>query len=129
VINKLRDKYLTVNTHHLVSKKRNSIEFRLLEGTKDASVAVPWVSLILNFVQTASSIAVPEDYRWLERDEVFKMFLTTEGRGWMERRTRQNRPKKSSRFWLVRDSAAEKYSDERVFFGRTSSFIESPGDT
>ena len=116
-VNKLKDKYLTLNTHHLVSRKRNSIEFRILEGTKDSSLAVSWISLVLNFVRGASATPIPDDYRWLEWDEVLDMFLSQEDRLWLLRRIAHNRPSRSSRFWMARDRMLYGPSESNPFFG------------
>lgn len=129
VVDKLKDKYLTLNTHHLTARKRNSIEFRLLEGTKDSSVAVPWVSLLLNFVRKSSSMAIPENYRWLERSEVADMFLAAADMDWLTRRINQNRPSSASKFWAARDSALSVQADSGTFFGRTAPFIVASRDT
>lgn len=128
-VNKLRDKYLTLNTHHLVSRKRNSIEFRLLEGTKEASVAMPWINLLINFVRGASSYSIPDDYTWLERNDVLEMFLTRDDALWLRGRIGQNRPANSSRFWIARDLALSDSSGREAFFGQTVPFIDPLEDT
>jgi len=116
-VSKLREKYLSLNTHHLVARKRNSIEFRLLEGTKDSSLASSWVGFVLNFVRRASSAGTPWNYRWASPGE----FADLVGQGphmeWIEGRIRQNSRSNSLRFWRARAEA------EDLIFGRTSAFI------
>lgn len=122
-VSKLRDKYLSLNTHHLVARKRNSIEFRLLEGTKDSSLASSWVEFILNFVRRSSSAGIPENYRWCSAEEFAELVGEGPHMEWIRSRIGDNSRLNSLRFWRARAEA------EGRLFGRTSPFIASLLDT
>jgi hypothetical protein len=121
-VSKLREKYLSLNAHHLVARKRNSIEFRVLEGTKDSSLVSSWVGFVLNFVRRASAAGAPENYRWASPEE----FIGLVGHGphmdWIGGRIGDNSPSNSLRFWRVRAEA------EGFVFGRRPAFIGGQQD-
>jgi len=101
-VNKLKEKYLSLNTHHLVARKRNSIEFRILEGTKDSRLALSWVDFVLNFVDKASRLPIPDDYRWLSLEEVLELIDDPTSAAWLVGRMEKNMSASSSRFWSSR---------------------------
>lgn len=70
LIKKMSDKYLTTNSFHFFNKKRNSIEFRLAEGTKNSEFASNWIALIFCFLDACKESGIPEDYRWLDANQV-----------------------------------------------------------
>lgn len=122
-VSKLRDKYLSLNTHHLVARKRYSIEFRLLEGTKDPSLTSSWVGFVLNFVRRASAEAVPDDYRWVSFDRFTSLVGSDHHMRWIEGRIAANFHGDSLRFWrAVRASG-------KCIFGRTPPLIAALVDT
>lgn len=71
VISKLSDKYLTLNTYHLFNKRRFTLEFRIGEGTKDEIFVKNWLSIVFKFIDAAKKRQPPEDFKWLNHDDVF----------------------------------------------------------
>lgn len=71
VVSKLSNKYLTLNTFHLFHKRRKTIEFRLAEGTTDFNFVKNWISIIDKFLNSAINSSPPENYLWLDPDQVF----------------------------------------------------------
>lgn len=71
VVSKLSDKYLSLNTYHLFNKNRNTIEFRLGEGTKDLLFVNNWIDLIYCFLESSTNNYSPKDYKWLDCEDVF----------------------------------------------------------
>lgn len=119
-VTKLREKYLSVNTTHLVARKRNSIEFRILEGTKDPSLAGDWIRFVLNFVRNAAAAGMPGDYRWVSFDETRSLVDSHARSEWLRGRILQNAHDAPSRFWRSR-SRGEVFSPRGGnVFGRTS---------
>jgi hypothetical protein len=116
-VSKLRDKYLSLNTHHLVARKRNSIEFRVLEGTKDSSLVSSWVDFVLNFVRRASSVGPPDNYRWASVEEFAGLVGDGPHKEWIRGRIGENSLSNSLRFWSARMEA------EGLVFGRRFSVI------
>lgn len=112
VVSKLRDKYLSINTHHLVARKRNSIEFRLLEGTKDSCLAASWVAFVLNFVRRSSSAAVPQNYRWASAEEFAELVGFGPHLEWIRSRARLNCRTNSLRFWAARSESEVSFLDK-----------------
>lgn len=122
-VSKLREKYLTLNTTHLVARKRNSIEFRILEGTKDSVLAVNWVRFLLNFVGKAAAAGIPKDYRWVSFEEVRSLVDSDALSRWIGGRILQNARFENSRFWAARfDREIRRLMDCGVF-GRISSCV------
>jgi hypothetical protein len=115
-VSKLRDKYLSLNTHHLVERKRNSVEFRILEGTKDSSLASSWIGFVLNFVRRASARPAPENYRWVDLDGLRSLVDSDAHMGWIESRIGENFHGDPGRFW-------------GAIFGRTPPYISTLVDT
>jgi len=72
VISKLSDKYLSLNTYHLINKNRNTIEFRLGEGTKDVLFVNNWIDLINCFLESSTKHRPPKDYKLLDCESVFE---------------------------------------------------------
>lgn len=75
-------KYYTMNTFHLVNKKRRTIEFRIMDSEccLDSWMTKNWIRILLHFVERAISRGIPADYQrgnqwsgycWLDPDEVF----------------------------------------------------------
>lgn len=122
-VSKLRDKYLSLNTYHLVARKRNSIEFRLLEGTKDSSLAFSWVSFLLNFVRRSAAEDIPKDYRWVSSDRFSSLVGSEEHMSWINSRISSNCFEENLRFWRAI------HEHDPCLFGRRTSFIGSLGDT
>lgn len=119
VVDKLRDKYLSANTHHLVARKRRSVEFRIMEGTKDSGAACNWVRFLLNFVRRAAAAGPPEDYRWVGLPEVESLVQSGGLFLWLAGRIERNASSAASRFWASRVGG----------FGETPSFIGPRRDT
>jgi hypothetical protein len=76
-------KYYSVNTLHLVNRKRNTIEFRIMdnEACLNPRSARNWTALILYFVERAISVGAPKSYVsgdpwsgycWLDPRSVFE---------------------------------------------------------
>lgn len=130
IIGKLSDKYLTANSFHFFNKKRSSLEFRLCEGTKDPSVALNWIDVILNFVDRAIHKGLPEDYRWMTVKEIFD-FLDFDSvnkiclKKWLAERLLKNMDFSDYFRAHVFKDYAEIY---RSTFGQTPSFIVSGRD-
>lgn len=122
-VSKLRDKYLTLNTHHLVARKRNSIEFRILEGTKDSSLCESWVGFVLNFVSRAAAAGMPEDYRWVGLEEVEELVESESCSAWLRDRILENSSDSPSRFWRARADREMSRLRASGVFGRTNSFF------
>lgn len=76
---KMSDKYLTMNTFHMFNKRRNSVEFRLLEATKDFSLVKNWVDLIFHFVDRCMESEPPKDYSWSDPELFFEFMNFGEG--------------------------------------------------
>ena len=104
LVNKLKDKYLTLNTHHLVAKKRNSIEIRILEGTKDPELCASWVRLVLDFVRKSSAAGLPPDYTWSSLGHLEDLLDSDACSSWLRRRILENSAVSQSRFWRARSS-------------------------
>lgn len=102
IIDKLSDKYLTVNTFHLVAQRRNTIEFRLAESTLDLEFIVNWISLLIHFVNEAIGKKTPENLSWLDFNESID-FLNLEKvpnlKKWFFERLSQNIGKSDSCWW------------------------------
>ncbi len=66
-------KYHSINTYHLFSGERTSIEFRIGEGKlcKDAFGAKNWIRLLIHFLEVAKEKS-PKNLYWLDVDEVFE---------------------------------------------------------
>lgn len=122
-VGKLRDKYLTLNTHHLVARKRDSIEFRIMEGTVDPELAGPWIGFLLNFVGKASAAPMPDDYRWVSIGELDRLVESEDFSRWIRARILENSEGERSRFWRARLAAELPRLGGRPFFGRTASFL------
>ena len=69
VIESLGEKYLTLNTYHLMARRRNTIEFRLAESTLDVEFFQNWISLLIHFINLAKEKELPEDFCWLDFNE------------------------------------------------------------
>lgn len=122
-VSKMSDKYLTLNTHHMVARKRSSIEFRMLEGTKNASLVRSWVEFVLNFVRRASAAGAPDDYRWVEAADVHRLIGSESCSRWLERRTMENLLDAPAGFWRARsDFEADRRRPPEVF-GRTDASV------
>lgn len=111
-VSKLRDKYLSINTHHLVARKRNSIEFRLLEGTKDSLLAASWVAFVLNFVRRSAAAGIPRDYRWASSGEFADLVGAGPHMEWIKSRMGCNSRSNSLRFWHARTESEGFFLDE-----------------
>lgn len=128
-VGKLSEKYLTLNTHHLVARKRKSIEFRILEGTKDSELVGEWIRFVLNFVGRARLAGMPNDYRWISESEVGRLIESDRCSGWLHERILENATEDSSRFWLARHEHEMGLPARPVIFGRTApSFIGAQRD-
>lgn len=59
-----RTKYNTINTYHMNKGRRQTIEFRIMEGTActDPTLAENWIKLLLHFVDRAKSQDPPGPY-------------------------------------------------------------------
>jgi hypothetical protein len=75
---KLKDKYLTMNTFHMFHRRRNSLEFRILEGTKDFRLVENWINLIFHFVDRCRLSPPPESYVWSDPEDFFKFMEFSE---------------------------------------------------
>lgn len=117
-VSKLSEKYLTLNTHHMVARKRSSIEFRILEGTKDSSLVREWVNFVLNFVSRSREAGMPEDYRWVSRDEVCDLVESEESVRWLLKRTMENILDAPDGFWRSRAAFEAEFLSESSIFGR-----------
>jgi hypothetical protein len=117
-VSKLREKYLSLNTYHLVERRRNSIEFRILEGTKDSHLASSWIGFVLNFVRQSAARPIPENYRWVELSDFESLIASDFYMDWILGRIAENWGGDSSHFWR---SVADA---EGVVFGRMPSFID-----
>lgn len=120
LVNKLKDKYLTLNTHHLMARKRNSIEFRILEGTKDSFLCSSWVLFVLNFVKKSSVAGLPSDYTWLSLEHVESLLDSGACSAWLRQRILENSAGSHSRFWRVRSDRELQRLPAGANFGRTS---------
>lgn len=71
VVTKLSDKYLSLNTFHLVNRRRQTIEFRIAEGTTDSNFISNWIELISIFIDKSISNGLPSNYCWLDHVDFF----------------------------------------------------------
>jgi hypothetical protein len=105
---KLSDKYLTMNTFHMFNRRRSSVEFRLLEATKDFSLVEKWVKIIHSFVDSCKKNAPPENYTWADPEDFFSFVsMDDDLKVWMLERLISNSPKKPSFFASENSSASE----------------------
>lgn len=118
-VSKLQDKYLTLNTHHLVGRKRNSIEFRVLEGTKDSGLCGSWVGFVLDFVRASVAAGLPDDYRWVSLEEVERFVSSPPSAAWLRARVLENSCESPSRFWRTRSDFEMSRLVASGIFGRT----------
>ena len=67
------EKYTSVNTYHLWSGERNTIEFRIGEHTlcKNSFFAKNWTRLLIHFLETAKG-RPPDNLTWLDVKDVFE---------------------------------------------------------
>lgn len=79
VVNKLFDKYLSINTYHLLKNNRPTIEFRLAENTActDSNFAKKWIIFLENFISKSIKKGIPDNLKWLDFFEVIE-FLDIE---------------------------------------------------
>lgn len=124
MISRLSNKYFSLNTHHMFFGKRNSIEFRLMEGTKNSFDIQMWVRLILRFVESTSHLKRPNDLKWIDLDEVCKIISAPDLEDWLRLRIALNSKDESSSFFW-KDRLIREYSDSSllVSFGQSSSII------
>jgi len=73
LVSRLGNKYLSLNTFHMVEGRRKSIEFRIGEAADNLCFAESWVALVLRFVDASVSMNPPKDYRWIEPEEFFEI--------------------------------------------------------
>jgi hypothetical protein len=85
LINKVGEvKYFSMNTNQLKDGKRNTIEFRIIEGEgcKNPYLIKNWLRLLLHFVEITSNMQMPPPYKsndqwssllWLDTRDVFKL--------------------------------------------------------
>jgi len=100
IFSKLSDKYLTLNTFHMFNKRRNTIEFRLGEGTKNPEFATNWVKVLFCFLNSCNTNPCPADYTWLEPKKVFEFLnLPDELRNWFLCRLVKNCGESTSSYW------------------------------
>lgn len=66
-------KYGSVNTFHLHSRERNTLEFRIGEHTlcKNSFFVKNWVRLLIHFLETAKN-KTPDSLAWLDVKDVFE---------------------------------------------------------
>jgi len=127
-VSKLRDKYLTLNTNHMVSRKRKSIEFRLMEGTLDFSLVRLWVEFLFCFVESAAARGMPNDYCWLDPGEVVNLLGSEYALPWMRPRVVKNLFDAPTPFWLERARIEYRKYLRMGFFGENRSFIGVAGN-
>lgn len=76
-------KYYSANLYHIYRKKRQSVEFRIMDHTacKDALCVKNWTRLLLHFVERCIERGMPDDYeegnswsgyQWLDPVQVFE---------------------------------------------------------
>ena len=72
-IDKLSNKYLSLNTNHLKKNFRPTIEFRTAENSAclDSNFAKNWILFLDNFISKSISKGLPESLAWLDPKEVF----------------------------------------------------------
>lgn len=129
LVDKLKEKYLSLNTYHLAARKRQSIEFRMLEGTKDSCLASNWIRFVINFVRRTSELELPSDYKWISPSEVEFIVGSSELFSWLRGRVFANASRSKSRFWNARFMKEFNGFQTQPVFGQTGSFIGIGGDT
>jgi hypothetical protein len=72
LVRRLGNKYLSLNTFHMVEGRRKSVEFRLGEAADNADFVENWISLVLRFVDASVSSLPPDDYGWLDPEDIFE---------------------------------------------------------
>lgn len=73
LINKLSDKYFSINTFHLNKNIRPTIEFRLAEHTAclNSDLASNWILFLDNFLNRAVYSGIPDSLCWLDPKDFF----------------------------------------------------------
>lgn len=125
-VSKLQDKYLTLNTHHLVGRKRNSIEFRILEGTKDSRLCRSWLEFVLGFVRGSVAAGIPNEYTWVSLEDVERLVASPSSTEWLRSRILENSPSPNSRFWRARSEFEMSRLAAAGIFGRTERRVIEP---
>eukprot|EP00466_Bigelowiella_natans_P019091 jgi/Bigna1/59573/fgenesh1_kg.5_\ len=70
-------RYFKLNLQNLVSKKRNTLEFRAHEGTVDAETAKNWVRFLIAFVEMSIQSPMPKPFSdKANKKDVFHNLLT-----------------------------------------------------
>lgn len=124
MISRLSNKYFSLNTHHMFLGKRNSIEFRLMEGTKSSLDVQMWVRLILQFVESTSHLDHPNDLRWIDLEDVCRIINKPDLENWLRLRIALNSQEGSSSFFWKDRLIREYYeSFSSLSFGQSSSII------
>lgn len=132
LVERMSDKYLSANSFHLFKSKRRSLEFRLLEGTKDSALVENWILILMRFVSRSLDVGLPDDFKWLEIREFFDFmdFGSCENPdliNWFFSRIFSNLHGSDS--GIFSDQARHHALDEYLeVFGQTHSFIEQLRD-
>jgi hypothetical protein len=108
-----KNKYYTINTYHLAAGRRQTIEFRIIEGEgcTDPYLVKNWVRLLIHFVERALGSPWPRQYSagdpwsglcWLDPIDVMKFlgfdgsYVLSQGmeqtRNWFLARLKTNAP-------------------------------------
>lgn len=66
-------KYYTINTYHMNKRKRNTIEFRILEdrGCLDVNLFTNWILFLNNFINRSLKFGIPKKY---QKDNYYTSF-------------------------------------------------------
>lgn len=67
-------KYNSINCIHYFEKKRNTIEFRIMDNRccLDSFYSKNWIKIILHFINRALHFGKPDNYSWLDPKEAFE---------------------------------------------------------
>lgn len=73
LIEKLSDKYFSINVFHLRKNIRPTIEFRMADHSAclDSDFAVNWILFLDNFIDKAINSKKPDSLTWLDPKDVF----------------------------------------------------------
>jgi hypothetical protein len=74
IVDKLSNKYLSINTYHLVKNRRPTIEFRIADNAAclDSYFAKNWILFLDNFISKAVLKGLPDSLSWLDPKDFFE---------------------------------------------------------
>jgi hypothetical protein len=93
IIEKLGNKYFSLNCYHLIKGNRPTIEFRIAgsDACLDKSYVENWIELVLQFVDVTSKLQLPENFCWIDlRDFLILMNFNDKLKFWFLEKMSKN---------------------------------------